>query len=588
MNKMKRNINHIIAAMGMALGVLSLSSCIEETYPKNEAVPGQISSSSKSLEYLANSLPSFLTTWNTYGGSYYTQDWGYPCQMYMRDLLCEDFPMSDNGYNYWSYTEDGSTLRYAYYYPFYYYYAFIKNANNVISTAKSSVEGGNKSAAPYMGQGYGYRAMLYLDLYRLYEYRKTGVATLDDAAEKAGVYGLTVPIVKETTSKTELGNNPSAPFYTMYRFIMNDLNLAEEALGYYSRSNKAFMDKSVIYGLKTRLWLAMASRFEQSADDLAKQIEADKNEDGYGKLGITSANDCFAKAAEYAQKAIHADTYKPLTEAEWSDTNTGFNTANDSWMFGTLVNSKEQINTSAWYTFWGWMCSEAAWSMTQYNSYRCISKVLYDKISVKDWRRQSWVNPDDAGEKINAAGKDSVPAGYKTKMTGEEWAKLPKYANIKFRAGSGGITKNDLEIGQIASLPLMRVEEMYFDYFEAIAHTQGVAAAAQALQDFVNTYRYTDGSYQCKAKTMDDFITALMVQRRIELWGEGLVFFDYKRLNLPIKRHYTGSNYEAKYQLNSYAGYVAPWMNYMIPEDEKDRNPAVVLGPNPSGAITAE
>ena len=29
-------------------------------------------------------------------------------------------------------------------------------------------------------------------------------------------------------------------------------------------------------------------------------------------------------------------------------------------------------------------------------------------------------------------------------------------------------------------------------------------------------------------------------------------------------------------------------MNYMIPEDEKDRNPAVVLGPDPSGAIVAE
>ena len=149
---MKRNINYIIAAMGMALGVLSLSSCIEETYPNDKAVPGQISSSSKSLEYLANSLPSFLTTWNTYGGGTYTQDWGYPCQMYMRDLLCEDFPMSDNGYNYWSYIEDGSTLRYAYYYPFYYYYAFIKNANNVISTAKKAVDGGNKSASPYLGR----------------------------------------------------------------------------------------------------------------------------------------------------------------------------------------------------------------------------------------------------------------------------------------------------------------------------------------------------------------------------------------------------------------------------------------------------
>lgn len=191
-------------------------------------------------------------------------------------------------------------------------------------------------------------------------------------------------------------------------------------------------------------------------------------------------------------------------------------------------------------------------------------------------------------EKINAAGKDSVPAGYKTKMTGERWVQLPQYANMKFRAGSGGYTKNDLETGQIASLPLMRVEEMYFDYF-SIAHTQGVEAAAQALQDFVNTYRYTDGSYKCKAKTMDDFITALMVQRRIELWGEGLVFFDYKRLNLSLSSAIMqAATTKPSYQLNSYAGYVAPWMNYMIPEDEKDRNPAVVLGPNPSGAITAE
>ena len=69
------------------------------------------------------------------------------------------------------------------------------------------------------------------------------------------------------------------------------------------------------------------------------------------------------------------------------------------------------------------------------------------------------------------------------------------------------------------------------------------------------------------------------------------------RLITPITRQSTKKMQVAAYcrvssnsadQLNSYAGYVAPWMNYMIPEDEKDRNPAVVLGPNPSGAITAE
>ena len=87
---------------------------------------------------------------------------------------------------------------------------------------------------------------------------------------------------------------------------------------------------------------------------------------------------------------------------------------------------------------------------------------------------------------------------------------------------------------------------------------------------------------------MDSFIDALMVQRRIELWGEGLVMFDLKRLNLPVTRKYTGSNYASSLQFNSYAGYTAPWMNYMIPETEQDHNPSVVVGPDPSGAITAE
>ena len=216
---------------------------------------------------------------------------------------------------------------------------------------------------------------------------------------------------------------------------------------------------------------------------------------------------------------------------------------------------------------------------TKYNAYRCIGKALYDKIGDNDWRRASWINPNDAGS-------TTVPAGYKTNVSGEKWSTLPAYCNLKFRPGGGNLT--DLTVGLIASLPLMRVEEIQFDYFEAIAHTQGVAAAAAALQEWVNTNRYTDGSYTCTATTMDDFIDALMIQRRVELWGEGLVFFDYKRLNLPVTRKYSGTNYASSMQLNSYDGYVAPWMNYMTPETEKDHNPAVIVGPNPSGAITAE
>ncbi len=578
---MNTHIKNTLLAAAAVATLCCHTACIDETTPKDEAVPSQISSDSKSLQYLANSLPSFLVTWNTYGSTYYTQDWGYPCQMYMRDLLCADFPMSDNGYNYWIYTEDGSSLRYAYYYSYYYYYNFIKNANNVIGIGEKAVRGGNDAANKYLGQGYGYRAMLYLDLARLFEYRMTGVTTLDELADSIGSYGITVPIVTDSTTTQQLYNNPCAPFYTMYRFIMTDLNRAEKCLDGYTREHKAFMDKSVIYGLKTRLWLEMASRFDKNPADLAKMIEADAKADAYDKIGVTSAMQCYEQAALYAQKAIASDGYQPLTQEQWSDPATGFNTANDAWMFGTLVNSNEQINELPWYAFLGWMASEADWGMcvTQYNSYRCISKTLYDKMTSADWRRPSWINPSDAGA-------TTVPDGYRTNVSATKWASLPAYCNLKFRPGSGNLS--DLTVGLVASLPLMRVEEMYFDYFEAIAHTQGVAAAAAALQQWVNTYRYTDGSYKCKATTMTSFINALMIQRRIELWGEGLVFFDYKRLRLPVTRRYTGSNYVSTLQLNSYDGYVAPWMNYMIPETEQDQNPAVIVGPNPSGAITVQ
>ena len=576
---MKRYIKNMLLASAAVMTLCGLSACIDETVPTDEATPATIKTDSKSLSYLANSLPSFLTTWNTYNSGDYTQDWGYPCQMYMRDLLCADFPQSDNSFNYWDYIEDGSSLRYAYYYTFYYYYVFIKNANGVISVGKDAVDGGNEAAKKYLGQGYGYRAMLYLDLERLFEYKKTGVSYLDKQADSIGCIGITIPIVTERTSKVELKNNPCAPFYTMNRFIMTDLNRAEENLAGYNREHKAFMDQSVIYGLKTRLWLDMATRFEKNPADLQKQIEAENADDGYDNLGISSALECYQKAAYYAQQAIGAGNYTPLTEEQWSDPDQGFNTANNSWMLGTLINSKEQINELFWYTFLGYMASEADWGMCTptYRAYRCISKGLYDKIGTGDWRRPSWINPGDAG-------KTTVPAGYKTKVTGEKWSTLPAYANLKFRSGSGNLT--DLTVGLIASLPIMRVEEMYFDYFECIAHTQGVAAAAQELEKWVNQYRYKDGSYKCTATNMNDFIDALMVQRRIELWGEGLVFFDYKRLNLPVIRKYAGSNYASTMQLNSYAGYVAPWMNYIISEYERNHNPAVVIGPNTSGAIT--
>ena len=50
---------------------------------------------------------------------------------------------------------------------------------------------------------------------------------------------------------------------------------------------------------------------------------------------------------------------------------------------------------------------------------------------------------------------------------------------------------------------------------------------------------------------------------RIEFWGEGHVFFDYKRLRLPVNR-VKSNNFPEAYRLVTANNYVAPWMNFFI------------------------
>lgn len=102
---MKKNIT------GLALCAASLlvlaTGCIEETLPKTEATPESIERSTSSMEYMLNGLSSYFMAYDTWGSSGNTNDWGYPCQLYMREVMGEDFPVYDSSYDYWSYIESG-------------------------------------------------------------------------------------------------------------------------------------------------------------------------------------------------------------------------------------------------------------------------------------------------------------------------------------------------------------------------------------------------------------------------------------------------------------------------------------------------
>lgn len=564
----------LINILSVSLAATTLSSCLEETFPTSLATTDQISTSEEALGALSNSVIAYMTTYD--GGGSDNSNFGYAGFMMWRDVMLQDMPVYNTGYDYFNYGFGTTNYLGDMTVPkifWTYHYNLINNANLLIGS--TDLENITETTGSFLGNALIYRAMAYMDLVRYFEYKHTGVPSLDSKAEADGIYGLTVSLVTENTTEAEGRNNPRVPFYTMYRFIMNDLNNAEKYLADFQREKKNWADLSVVYGMKARLWMELGSRFELYPNDLTTQIahENDAELEEYARLNINSASDCFTNAAGYARKAIDKG-YTPVAEAQWFDTSSGFNTANDAWMFAILIGSND--NLSSWKAYIALMSPEQNYGTTQYGAYRMIGKSLYDKIPDTDWRKKTWIDPEDAG-------KTPLPSGYKTLLSDEKWATIPAYTGFKYRPNQGNMS--NYLIGNVVNIPLMRVEEMYFIEAEAVAHIQGVQAGISLLENFMNTYRYTDGSYKCNAPAMDMFIDELLVQKRIEFWGEGILAFDYKRLEKQIIRGYSGTNTPATHRYNSINGYVAPWMNVYITGSEYKYNLAIINNPDPSGVL---
>jgi hypothetical protein len=130
----------------------------------------------------------------------------------------------------------------------------------------------------------------------------------------------------------------------------------------------------------------------------------------------------------------------------------------------------------------------------------------------------------------------------------------------------------------------MRVEEMYFIEAEAAAH-QDPARGAELVTSFMTSYR--DDTYSCATGSVDAVVEEIVLQKRIELWGEGHTFFDIKRLNMSVTRAYPGTNVTDDNQLLNTNGRPA-WMNFVISQSEEDNNKAVVgfNNPDPTSVYT--
>lgn len=552
-NIIRRILIPVVAAM-------SLTACIYEVVPQGGSqTQEQVSASESALKAMIKAFnPSmFCSGAAGYASAYGDHtDFGYPGIALRLEHMLEDIAtMADNPYYNRFYAYDmnqgqGSQYTYAAYF-WELYYGWIRLANDVISSIKPVVEGEadpDPELRHILGQAYAYRAMCYLDLARLYEPK------VNDYTDVRRVLGLTVPIVDENTTIEQTKNNPRVPRADIYTFIFEDLARAEK---YIDSSFKTYSEPTLmaVYGMYARAYIEL----------------------GYSDDPAFPAQESFRKAAEYSRKVIDESGKTPLTQAQWEDPVTGFNngSSNNAWIWG-LTTTSENLNNLL--TFISHMSGEAAWGYARYAQFG-VSKRLYDAIPDADWRKHSWLDPERedyypykfAG---NEADKDDFLNGMPAARD---------YQALKFRPAQGECS--DFNVGNAGDFCMMRIEEMYFIEAEAMYHLEP-AEGVKLLQDFIKDYRYSSYDRISAGADENAFLTELLLQKRIEFWGEGILFYDYKRMDMGITRSYPGSNHAGVYKLNTVGR--SPQWNIVVTRREFQNNTAITEdtnNPDPSDKI---
>lgn len=222
-----------------------------------------------------------------------------------------------------------------------------------------------------------------------------------------------------------------------------------------------------------------------------------------------------------AISAATAALSKPgLRMANANEIHDGFNNRN---MAGVLWGSEVIADQSGIYaSFFAHM--DASADRYARSSRKCIYNWLYDQIPSSDARKEWWNGPTDGG---TAATKP--------------------YNQVKF-------LYSDLS-SDLGDYIFMRAEEMQLVLAEALANADRLPEAKEALAELMalrNASGYEqilDGMTMSKELTMGSIGTPqtlmdqIILQRRIELWGESERIFDILRLKTGFNRRAPNSNH---------------------------------------------
>lgn len=504
------------------------------TEQKNDAV---IANPDLAQAAVSAVFSQFGSLYGQYADEHY--DFGFPSLMIGLDSQTADFHSRASGYNWYDSWEGfmtpnqngrptGMTWLET--------YKQIKAANDLIATIDPETT--DAKSQFYLAQGLASRAFDYWFLAQLYQFNYKGnedkpcvPVITDKNTEEASANGCARSTVQETYDQILSDINDAID-------LLKASNLTPQRVA--SSKPKRMVSLAVAYGIRARVYLTMHN---------------------------------YAEAAKDAQAAIDAFTGAPYTIKELSAP--GFTNSDDAaWMWAISVASTDRPVTSG-ICNWPSMMGSFQYGYCTVGAWRWISSKLYATIPDSDVRKGWWLNDEYTSPHLTAAQQeylDEYVAAKTPSLASTDNSMMP-YTQVKY-----GLFGPIGEYTEAYDVPLMRIEEMYLILAEAQGMSSSVATGAATLEKFVKTYR--DPSYSCTASTEEAFQDEVWRQRRIELWGEGLAYFDVMRLNKDIDRIGTRAADDYNYYIE--AGTAC--LIYCIPQSEIVANALINAGDNnPAG-----
>lgn len=456
-------------------------------------------------------------------------DYGYPGIMLGLDSKTADMNSRNVGYNWfagWAGWSDITPQGRENYAVWRNEYNQIFTANNVLESIPADTE--DEELLLFRGQAHGFRAFNYWVLAQLFQFNYQGNETKP-----------CVPIITELTREEAAKNGAArASVQEVYDLILDDLNTAIEysegttiRIGSYLASKpRRMLYLDALYGLRARVYLTM------------------------GK---------YAEAAADAKKAIALSSCSPLSIEECSKP--GFTGFEHNWMWGIAIAETDRVVTSGIINNPSMLCS-FAYGYVTVGAFRGMATDLWDDIPFNDVRKGWWLDDNYESPILNDAQREYLE-DYGTGSVSDGGTTLIEHTNVKFDSYNSVLNQNV----NANDIPMMRIEEMYYIAAEGLAMSNQTTEAIELLTNFERTYR--NPTFLCSASTPEDLQDLIWYKRRVELWGEGLAYFDLQRLGKNVDRRTSGAYPTWRFNIEP----TNPVRIYMIPEGEMQTNPALSL-----------